>query len=85
MIAASDNARAFNHLLSSGVYWLMMLCMVVVAFLPRFACRVFCEYLWPDDIRIGREIEKIDKEMEKIDKVAAVAQNGLNQSTDSPQ
>lgn len=66
-------ARAFNHLISTGVFWLTLLSIVAIALLPRFVCKVFNEYLFPDDLRIGREMEKF--------KDFAVAEDETDSST----
>lgn len=54
--------RAVNHLMATKTFWLCLLCILVLAMLPRFVIRVFSAYLRPNDIQIAREYEKFEKE-----------------------
>ncbi|KAG1338875.1 Phospholipid-transporting ATPase 1 [Cocos nucifera] len=52
---------AVNHLMATETFWLCLLCILVLAMLPRFVIRVFGAYLQPNDIQIAREYEKFEK------------------------
>lgn len=52
---------AANHLMATMTFWLCLLCILVLAMLPRFVIRVFSAYLQPNDIQIAREYEKFEK------------------------
>ncbi|XP_020971034.1 phospholipid-transporting ATPase 1-like isoform X2 [Arachis ipaensis] len=56
------NYWTIYHLACSPTYWITILLVTVVALLPRFACKVASQILWPSDIQIAREVEAISKE-----------------------
>jgi phospholipid-transporting ATPase len=44
--------------LGSGLFWALLLMITVAALTPHFITKVFGEYFVPDDIQIGKEMEK---------------------------
>ncbi|XP_065011842.1 phospholipid-transporting ATPase 1-like [Musa acuminata AAA Group] len=52
---------AINNLMATKLFWLCLLCILVLALLPRFVVKVFASYVKPDDVQIVREIEKVAK------------------------
>ncbi|KAJ8458685.1 hypothetical protein OPV22_031611 [Ensete ventricosum] len=64
-IDASPSAPSYwaiNNLMATGLFWLCLICVVVLALLPRIVVKVFAAYILPDDIQIAREIEKFAKQ-----------------------
>lgn len=47
--------------MATKLFWLCLLCILVLALLPRFVVKAFASYLQPDDVQIIREIEKVAK------------------------
>lgn len=45
--------------MGSGLFWALLLIITVTALVPHFVTKVFGEYFMPDDIQIGREMEKV--------------------------
>lgn len=60
---SSTGYHTFIHLISTAYFWLHMVFLLAVGLLPRFVCRVFYNYLCPDDVRIGTEMEKVELKM----------------------
>uniref|UniRef100_A0A804JNF7 Phospholipid-transporting ATPase n=1 Tax=Musa acuminata subsp. malaccensis TaxID=214687 RepID=A0A804JNF7_MUSAM len=52
---------AINNLMATKLFWLCLLCILVLALLPRFVVKAFASYVKPDDVQIVREIEKVAK------------------------
>ncbi|KAE8811574.1 phospholipid-transporting ATPase 1-like [Hordeum vulgare] len=46
------------HIMGQGLFWLLLLIIVVTAMVPHFAIKAFMEHFVPTDIQIGQEIEK---------------------------
>ncbi|VAH76158.1 unnamed protein product [Triticum turgidum subsp. durum] len=51
---------AIYHIMGQGLFWLLLLIIVVTAMVPHFAIKAFTEHFVPSDIQIGREIEKFE-------------------------
>ncbi|KAF7022367.1 hypothetical protein CFC21_035151 [Triticum aestivum] len=51
---------AIYHIMGQGLFWLLLLIIVVTAMIPHFAIKAFTEHFVPSDIQIGREIEKFE-------------------------
>ncbi|XBI17507.1 hypothetical protein VPH35_059544 [Triticum aestivum] len=51
---------AIYHIMGQGLFWLLLLIIVVTAMVPHFAIKAFSEHFVPSDIQIGREIEKFE-------------------------
>ncbi|KAJ4780408.1 Phospholipid-transporting ATPase [Rhynchospora pubera] len=49
---------AIYHVMGSGLFWALLLIITVAALVPHLVTKVFGEYFMPDDIQIGRELEK---------------------------
>lgn len=67
--------RAIFHVAKTGLFWLCLLGIVVVALLPRFVVKFLYQYYSPCDVQIAREAEKfgnlrelgaIQKEMDPV-------------------
>ena len=52
------NFRAIYHVMGTSAFWLCLLAILVVGMIPRFTLKSFLGYVAPNDILIGREIEK---------------------------
>lgn len=46
--------------MGQGLFWLLLLIIVVTAMVPHFAIKAFTEHFVPSDIQIGQEIEKFE-------------------------
>ncbi|CAL4964168.1 unnamed protein product [Urochloa decumbens] len=49
---------AIFHIMGTGLFWLLLLIIVVTAMVPHFVIKAFTEHFRPSDIQIAREIEK---------------------------
>ncbi|ONK62796.1 uncharacterized protein A4U43_C07F8230 [Asparagus officinalis] len=49
---------AIFHVMGTGLFWLLLLCVIITAMVPRLAMKVITEYFMPSDIQIARELEK---------------------------
>lgn len=49
--------------MGSGLFWALLLIITVAALVPHFVVKVFGEYFMPDDIQIGREMEKFSGDL----------------------
>lgn len=52
---------AIFNVMGTGLFWLCLLGIVIVAMIPRFATKAFIEYFSPSDIQIARELEKFGR------------------------
>lgn len=50
---------AIFHIMGTGLFWLLLLIIVVTAMVPHFVIKAFTEHFRPSDIQIAREIEKV--------------------------
>jgi phospholipid-transporting ATPase len=46
--------------MGTGLFWLLLLIIVVAAMVPHFVIKAFTEYFTPSDIQVAREIEKFE-------------------------
>nr|KYP55017.1 Phospholipid-transporting ATPase 1 [Cajanus cajan] len=53
---------AFFHVAGTGLFWLLLLGIVIAALLPRLVVKFVYQYYFPNDIQICREAEKIGYE-----------------------
>ncbi|KAL2337339.1 hypothetical protein Fmac_011785 [Flemingia macrophylla] len=53
---------AFFHAAGTGLFWLLLLGIVIAALLPRLVVKFVYQYYFPNDIQICREAEKIGYE-----------------------
>jgi len=44
--------------METGLFWLLLLIIVVTAMVPHFVTKAFSEHFRPNDIQIAREMEK---------------------------
>jgi len=44
--------------MGTGLFWLLLLVIVVTAMAPHFVIKAFSEYFRPSDIQIAQEMEK---------------------------
>ncbi|KAF0917505.1 hypothetical protein E2562_020617 [Oryza meyeriana var. granulata] len=51
---------AIFHIMGTGLFWLLLLIIVVAAMVPHFAVKAFTEHFTPSDIQIAREREKFE-------------------------
>lgn len=51
--------RAFFHVASTRLFWLLLLGIVIAALLPRLVVKFVYQYYFPSDIQISREAEKM--------------------------
>uniref|UniRef100_A0ACD5VMV4 Uncharacterized protein n=2 Tax=Avena sativa TaxID=4498 RepID=A0ACD5VMV4_AVESA len=51
---------AIFHIMSTGLFWFLLLIIVVAAMVPHFVIKAFTEFLSPSDIQIAREMEKFE-------------------------
>jgi phospholipid-transporting ATPase len=51
--------RAFFHVSSTGLFWALLLGIVIAALLPRLVVKFIYQYYFPSDIQISREAEKM--------------------------
>lgn len=58
---------AIFEVTKTGLFWLCLLAIVVVAIVPRFVVKFICEYYRPCDVHIAREIEKFGNWRESQD------------------
>lgn len=59
MITVSiDYSRAIFHIMGTGLFWFVLLIIVVTAMVPHFVLKAFTEHFRPSDIQIAREMEK---------------------------
>ncbi|KAF8724238.1 hypothetical protein HU200_021261 [Digitaria exilis] len=49
---------AIFHIMGTGLFWLLLLIIVVTAMVPHFVIKAFTEHFMPSDIQIAREMEK---------------------------
>ncbi|KAJ1283330.1 hypothetical protein BS78_03G120100 [Paspalum vaginatum] len=49
---------AIFHIMGTGLFWLLLLIIVVTAMVPHFVFKAFTEHFRPNDIQIAREMEK---------------------------
>jgi phospholipid-transporting ATPase len=49
---------AIYHIMGTGLFWLLLLIIVVTAMVPHFVVKAFSEHFRPSDIQIAREMEK---------------------------
>lgn len=73
--------RAFFHVAGTGLFWLLLLGIVIAALLPRLAVKFFYQYYFPDDIQISREAEKVEHQRG----VAEIGQIEMLPISDIPQ
>ncbi|KAL1338670.1 hypothetical protein HN51_033277 [Arachis hypogaea] len=50
----------FFNVASTGLFWLLLLGIIITALLPRFLVKFICQYYFPSDIQISKEAEKIN-------------------------
>ncbi|CAO2180256.1 unnamed protein product [Urochloa humidicola] len=50
---------AIFHIMGTGLFWLLLLIIVVTAMVPHFVIKAFTEHFRPRDIQIAREMEKL--------------------------
>lgn len=50
--------RAIFHIMGTGLFWFLLLLIVVTAMVPHFVFKAFTEHFRPSDIQIAREMEK---------------------------
>ncbi|CAO2162165.1 unnamed protein product [Urochloa humidicola] len=50
---------AIFHIMGTGLFWLLLLIIVVTAMVPHFVIKAFTEHFRPSDIQIAREMEKV--------------------------
>lgn len=50
--------RAIYKVMGTGLFWALLLAVIVVGMIPHFAVKAFNEYFTPSDIQIAREMEK---------------------------
>ncbi|CAO2192914.1 unnamed protein product [Urochloa humidicola] len=50
---------AIFHIMGTGLFWLLLLIIVVTAMVPHFVIKAFTEHFRPSDIQIAREMEKL--------------------------
>jgi phospholipid-transporting ATPase len=59
MLTVSINhSRAIFHIMGTGLFWFLLLIIVVTAMVPHFVFKAFTEHFRPSDIQIAREMEK---------------------------
>ncbi|XP_052156599.1 phospholipid-transporting ATPase 1-like [Oryza glaberrima] len=51
---------AIFHIMGTGLFWLLLLIIVVAAMVPHFVIKAFTEYFTPSDIQVAREREKFE-------------------------
>ncbi|KAJ0978111.1 hypothetical protein J5N97_013585 [Dioscorea zingiberensis] len=66
---AMPGYRAAMRTLGSKLFWLLLLLIIALAFLPRFLVKTCSEYFYPSDIRIARELEKFGNQNEERSEV----------------
>ncbi|KAJ0978107.1 hypothetical protein J5N97_013581 [Dioscorea zingiberensis] len=66
---AMPGYRAAMRTLGSKLFWLLLLLIIALAFLPRFLVKTCSEYFYPSDIRIARELEKLGNQNEERSEV----------------
>jgi phospholipid-transporting ATPase len=44
--------------MGTGLFWLLLLIIIVAAMVPHFVIKAFTEHFNPSDIQIAREMEK---------------------------
>ncbi|ONM31386.1 phospholipid-transporting ATPase 1 isoform X1 [Zea mays] len=49
---------AIFHIMGTGLFWFLLLIIVVTAMVPHFVFKAFTEHFRPSDIQIAREMEK---------------------------
>ncbi|KAK3163436.1 hypothetical protein QOZ80_1AG0003690 [Eleusine coracana subsp. coracana] len=49
---------AIFHIMGTGLFWLLLLIIIVTAMVPHFVIKAFTEHFRPSDIQIAREMEK---------------------------
>ncbi|KAL5807689.1 hypothetical protein ACOSQ3_028380 [Xanthoceras sorbifolium] len=60
-IPVFPNYWTIYRLAKSPTYWPTILLIIIVAMLPRFLFKVVHQFLWPSDIQIAREAERLKK------------------------
>jgi phospholipid-transporting ATPase len=53
------NCRAIYKVMGSGLFWALLLAVIVVGMIPHFAVKAIREHFMPNDIQIAREMEKL--------------------------
>ncbi|CAM0880948.1 unnamed protein product [Alopecurus aequalis] len=51
---------AIFHIMGTGLFWLLLLIIIVAAMVPHFVIKAFMEHFSPSDIQIAREMEKFE-------------------------
>jgi phospholipid-transporting ATPase len=46
--------------MGTGLFWFLLLIIVVAAMVPHFVIKAFTEHFSPSDIQIAREMEKFE-------------------------
>ena len=52
------NDRAIYEVMGTGLFWALLLAVIVVGMIPHFAVKAIREHFMPNDIQIAREMEK---------------------------
>jgi len=51
---------AIFHIMGTGLFWFLLLIIIVAAMVPHFVVKAFTEHVSPSDIQIAREMEKFE-------------------------
>jgi phospholipid-transporting ATPase len=50
--------RAIYKVMGTGLFWALLLAVIVVGMIPHFVAKAIREHFLPNDIQIAREMEK---------------------------